>query len=282
MLATLDARQSVAARVRERIDLLGHQFVGSGIYLQQTPASVQGRGSDRLLRYELKIQVADQVTNQLQVADGQSLWTRQEVLGRTTLSHIDLTRLRRALKKQEATAISPNLAWMALGGLPKLIFGLGQWFEFGKIEEGKLERFPVWIMRGEWKRNKLADMLPDQRGQILAGEAADLSKLPAQLPERVVLMIGRDDLFPYRLEYWRHVAPPAKVIGVKKPPAVDTLIVAMELYEVQLDVPLDPRQFAYNPGDQPAVDQTPAFLQSLGLKDEIEAKAPQPSAAGRR
>jgi hypothetical protein len=159
---------------------------------------------------------------------------------------------------------------------------LADWYRFTSVEEGHLERFPVWILRGQLHDFHLAGLLPAQKDKILAGQPADLDKLPKQIPDRVVLMIGRDDLFPYRLEYWRLLPVEKKPLSLKKPPPADRLLLAMELFEVQLDVPLDVRQFSYNPGDQPVVDLTPSYLQSLGLKDVVEAKSPAKKPAGPR
>jgi hypothetical protein len=41
--------------------------------------------------------------------------------------------------------------------------------------------------------------------------------------------------------------------------------VALELYEVTFDAPLDPRQFSYSPGTVEVNEQTEAFLLRMGL-----------------
>lgn len=275
VLAALEARQSIAARVRHRIDIFDHQLVGSGIYLQQSLAAGSSRNVERLLRYELKIQVDDQVTSLLQIADGQSLWVYQDLLGQVTLSQINLQRLRNALNSQERPNVPPSTAWIMLGGLPKLLKSLGDWYDFTTVEEGRLDRLPVWVLRGKMQKEKLAILLPDQKDRILAGETPELDRMPRQVPDRVVLLIGRDDLFPYRLEYWRVLPGEKKPLSLQKPVPFDRMLLAMELFEVQFDVPLDRQQFVYNPGDLPKIDATLPFLQSLGLKDVVEASAPK-------
>lgn len=274
VIAALDARQSIAARVRHRVDIFDHQLVGSGIYLQQALAAGASRGSDRLMRYDLKIQIEDQATSLLQICDGNSLWIHQDILGQVSLSQVNLLRVRAALNSQEWPGVAPGLAWIMLGGLPKLMKNLGDWYQFTSVEEGRLERFPVWVLRGKLLDLRAAALLPEQREQILAGQPPDLERLAKHLPDRVVLMVGRDDLFPYRLEYWRLLPGEKKPLSLRKPPPVDRMLLAMELFEVQFDVPLDPRQFVYNPGELQKVDQTPMFLQLLGLKEAAEPSAP--------
>ena len=51
---TLNNQPSIAAKVRQKVDLLGQGLFGSGIYLQQ------GRGPTLLLRFDLTLQTAAQ------------------------------------------------------------------------------------------------------------------------------------------------------------------------------------------------------------------------------
>ncbi len=283
MLASLESHQSIAARVRHRIDLFNHQLVGSGIYLQQSLSPGQSRGSDRLLRYELKMQVDNQVTSLQQISDGKFLWTHQNLLGKQTLQQIDLARLQRALAAQEKPIhTSPTVAWIALGGLPKLIKSLADWYYFESVEEGKLDRFPVLILRGQLHNFHLITMLPGQKERIEAGQKPELEKIPVQVPSRVVLMIGREDLFPYRIEWWHLTPGEKKPLTLKRPPMEDRLVLAVEFFEVQLDVPQDPRQFIYNPGESQPTDVTTNFLQTLRLKEAVEIKSTSSKSSGRR
>jgi len=263
----LEQHSTIQAKIRQRVDLFGHQLLGSGSYLQQ------GRGAGRLLRLELKIQVAGQITSFEQVCDGNYSWVRQDLGGNPVLSRIDLRRMRRALGQPTATAVQPTSAWLALGGLPKLLDGLDGWFQFTLLEMAQLDRLPVYRLEGQWKPARLPELLPDQKDKIKAGAAPDLGKLGKQLPDRVVLLVGRDDLFPYRIEYWRQ--PPAK----KGQPAGESqLLLAMDLFEVQVGAAIDPRQFVYKPGVQQFTDETAKLLKSLGVEESpAAAKAgPQP------
>jgi hypothetical protein len=262
VLSMLEAQRTVSAKMRQRVDLFGHQLVGAGAYWQQ------GRGAERLLRLEMKLQVAEQITSMQQVCDGASLWIHQDLLDRNSLSRIDLRRVQAARQNQPVASPSQASAvWLALGGLPRLIENLNANFAFGAVESTKLNELSVIKVQGQWEPAKLAEILPEQKDAILAGKAADLSKLPDQLPDAVVVMIGRDDMFPYRIEYHRHVAPDAKVSTTKTKPAADRVLLVMEFYEVQINGPIDPRQFVYSPAGLPIVDQTAAYLTLLGLSE---------------
>jgi hypothetical protein len=44
------------------------------------------------------------------------------------------------------------------------------------------------------------------------------------------------------------------------------ILVAIDWFEVQFNVPIQPTRFTYNPGARPFSDDTRALLQRLGLK----------------
>jgi hypothetical protein len=281
-VAALESRRSIAARVRFRVDEFDETIVGSGLYLQQSLASGETNAAERALRFELKMPVDNASTSVIQVGDGARFWTREDLPGGVNLSVIDLERLRRGLQRQPNRVISPTTAWMALGGLPRMAQGIRQCFEFNAAQAGTLDKFPVVVLSGTWKKERLAEIAPDLRDALLAGQEVDLDKLPRHVPERVVLLLGRYDLFPYRVEYWRRMPAPRALKMLKLKPPVDKLLLAMELYEVQLDAPLDMRQFIYQPApDVPVNDRTDAFLAGFGLKDEPQALR-SPPATNRR
>ncbi|MBI3838086.1 MAG: hypothetical protein HY288_09150, partial [Planctomycetia bacterium] len=197
-IAAVDAQPSITAKLRQQVDLLGRQLVGSGVYLQQ------GRGPQRLLRFELKLQASNKTTTNgmLQICDGTTLWIHEDLADRKNLSRVDVTRLRGARPKSPPPAL-PSNAWLALGGLPKLLMNLESSFQFGPVAESRLDSLQVWTVEGQWKPARLVQLLPDQKAKIEAGTAADTRNLAPNLPDCVVLHLGCDDLFPYRIEYWR-------------------------------------------------------------------------------
>jgi hypothetical protein len=265
-MAAVDAQRSIAAKVRHKVDLLARPMFGSGLYLQQ------GRGPERMLRLELKLQqTATEATNLLEICDGTALWIYEDFGEAKTLGRVDLVRLRRARPKSPAPTQVPAInTWFALGGLPKLLASLDTSFRFGPVVDNRLDDVRVWTLEGQWEPGRLAQLLPDQKGAIDSGGAVDLTRLAPNLPDRVTLHIGCDDLFPYRFEYWR-------ADGATKGADRGKLLVVMELYEVQLGTPIDRRQFANAPGALQATDQTQLFLDRLFLEEVAPGEAAQPS-----
>jgi hypothetical protein len=113
----------------------------------------------------------------------------------------------------------------------------------------------VRVLVGKWIPERLALLMPDQVEAMQAGQPADLSRLPDHVPEQALIYLGRDDLFPYRIEYRRAST------GENAPRA----LMVVELYEVQVNSAVDPLQFVYNPGTARYADETDAYLSAHGF-----------------
>ena len=259
----LARHNSVAAKLRQQINLFGHQIIGSGTYLQQ------GRGVDLRLRMDLKLRVAERLASLQQVSDGKSFWVRSDGLeeqSRTT--RVDLQRVRHAIQRKELASVSAAAPGISIGGLPRLLASVDAAFRFGNVTQERLDRLAVWKIEGQWEPGKLADMLPAQAEKLKATGAPDRSKLPEHLPDCVRLLLGKDDLFPYRIEYLRTRDPEPGASG----PPDRKLLVLMELFEVQTNLTIDPRNFVYQPAK--FVDATSEFLRKADLSEPATATTP--------
>jgi len=246
-IAAMDSCDAISARINLSAQLLGSSLVGSGLYLQQDPQR------SRLMRMELNIQGGDKPTTLVQICDGRYFWSYLQTSKDPSLTRVDLARLDEA--QQAAAAHGPPLPWTVLGGLPKLLRSLDQSFVFPVVEAGRLQDVPVWKLDGRWNPERLALLLPEHRAALTRGQTPESLALPPHLPDEVVLYLGQEDLFPYRLEYRRHPASADE----------NPLILALQLSEVTFHAALDPNQFSYNPGNMSPADDTAAALQRLGL-----------------
>ena len=254
---------TVAAKLRQQINLFGHQIIGSGTYLQQ------GRGVDLRLRMDLKLTVSERLASLQQVSDGKSFWVRSDGLepsSRTTC--VDLDRVRHAIQRKELAGAAAAPGGISIGGLPRLLESIDGAFRFGTVAEQRLDRLAVWRIEGTWERAKLAELLPAQAERLKTAGAPDLSKLPEHLPDCVRLLLGKDDLFPYRIEYLRTRASEPGAGG----PTDRKLLVLMELFEVQTNLSIDPRNFVYRPAK--FVDATGEFLKKAELSEPATATTP--------
>ena len=271
VLAAVDAQSSIVARLRYQVELLGRRAIGAGVYMQQ------GSGPARQFRLELNLEAAVLTSRLRHICDGSTLWIVEELPAETKLARVDVARLRRAQPKSLGDLPTVH-DWLVLGGLSKMLHGLDGGFEFGPVSERRLDDVRVWTLVGQWEQARLVNLLPDQKQAIEAGQPVDFSKLSPQLPTSVVLYVGCDDLFPYRLEYWRS----AKAEQDRAAGSRGKLLMVMELYEVKVGSPIDPAQFAFQPpGDSEPLDRTEEFLERLGLEDAAPADAKRASSPRR-
>jgi hypothetical protein len=253
----------VSADMRYRINAFGHELVGTGRYLQLSA------GAEKLVRLELRVQVGEKTATVKEIRGLDTFWVRRDVPPAVpTLGRVDLKQLRRSLATgaEPKADVLPQGDWIMLGGLARLMLTLEESFDFApprseelqfNAPEGKgVVRLPIWRMDGKWKPQRLAALLGHK---LKAGEA-----LPEQLPDRVELVLGRNEevlaLFPYRITYWK--TPPTDLKSNAPAPEPQEMLM-LELFNVSRR-PIDSREFDYQPGDQHYDELTPQYAQRLG------------------
>jgi hypothetical protein len=263
MIAAVRSREFISARIRHTVDLLGEQLAGTGLYLQK------GRGDSQKARLELKIQVAGQTTSVLQVCDGYELWQHNDFLDKVTLTRIDVRRVQDAMNAKAPRNSHFATTQLALCGLPKLLESLNSCFQFRFVQQDRLDTVPVNVLRGTWRPEVMAALYPNSKAKKVEGEAKTSieGKLPAHAPDVIVLLVGRDDWFPYRIEFRRRVQSDEQTPNQTDPTVP---LVIMEWFEVSLDTPIEDRQFEYRPGDLKPANGTQKLLEQLGLAEEEE------------
>lgn len=274
----VQSESSVQAQIRFRIDVAGQNLLGNGVYVQL------GDGPEKLLRFDLKLQVGQRVAALQQISGQQFYWIRRDLPpANHKVSRVNLRSIRNAVARKHAAEdrdsdltgsplTSPaDDAWLLLGGLPALLESLARDFDFGAARAGEIEfpggndnraaRLPVWAVSGTWK--------PERLQQLSTVTAKRKDAGPPLLPQRVDLVLGRDErsfaLFPYRVIYYAA----ADKSGAGQGSTINlNPIVSMEFFNVQTAANLDPRDFDYNPGEQEVEDLTSVYLQKLGLQSK--------------
>lgn len=236
----LEAYASISCRMRCRGEVFGDRILGNGEYRQAAVAS-------RRLRWDTKLRVGDSIVSVQQIADGNYLWINLRQQQSVTLSRVDIARVDAAEHQARKSATVRPLGKLGLthvGGLPKLVRSLDRAFRFSGLSTTQLGETPVFTVRGTWTPAMLATLAPEQQAALKAGTPINWSKVPEHVPDQVVLALGRNDYFPYRIEYRRTCDDRTKVL------------LMIELYDVQCNVPLEKTLFAYQPGDAPIIDIT--------------------------
>jgi len=245
----LDRHTTISARIRQTVDLFNQHLVGSGVYLQS-----KGGYGHNLTRFELQMQLQDDVSRMLEVCDGEYLWATRELKNGDPVHPFNKVDVKRVLSARPAAGQGGAIPRLALGGFSRFIQSLRQGFTFHETTEDFLGNLPVFRLRGVWKPAQLVQFLPEQKADIEAGQGGDLRKLEPHVPDEVFVYLGQDDLFPYRVEFRRDGHP----------------LVNCEVSELQIDVAIDPRQFQFDPGPkkQEVPDTTAQFLAQYGLTEQ--------------
>lgn len=253
-IAMLERCPSFAAKTRQSVHLYGKHLVGSGDYLEQREGGVHR------FRVELKMQIGEKLRSVLHVCDGRYLWRCESFEGKGTAERVDLARVARALDARTQASLPDRLPWRTrLGGLADLLRDLRDHFEFAAVAPTTLaDQTPVFRLDGSWRPDRLASLAQSISAARKAAKDPATS-LPEHIPDRVVLFLGRDDLFPFRVEYRRRAA------GLLPGDTEDRILVAMDLFEVSFNPVVNPSKFAFSPGNLEHSDQTDRFLERLGV-----------------
>ncbi|MBS0211028.1 MAG: hypothetical protein JSS27_18950 [Planctomycetes bacterium] len=246
----IDRTNGVSAKVRQQAELMDQRMIGSGIYLQ-------GPAGSQLMRFELRASVGSQDASLQQVCDGEFLWTLRRTDATPLLRRVDVREVR---KQFDAGAGQGGRAapTLGLGGLPQLLRALNESFQFTHVSPTQLAGVPMWAVQGTWKQAAAAQLAPDQKDKILGGAPVDWRRVEDHLPDTAIVLLGRDDLFPYHLEYRRVAGVPAPREG--GPPG--RVLMMIQWYEVRTDLALDRELFRYQPGDVPVTEYTAQYLEA--------------------
>jgi len=255
------AETQLQASVRHKINMFDQQLVGTGHYRQF------GEGPIRRLRLELKTQVGGTTTSITQVCDGRHLWLRENLPDSTTLSRIDVRRVRDRLGQlqQQGREVPASTDWganIAMGGLPRVLAALEASFDFSVVRRATFEDLPVWVLLGQWK-----PQIRDRIGERFNVRRGDLTE---HLPNAVRIVLGRDAQFEY---FPREILYLRVVEGSSDQFLTATPLVTLQFYDLTRKVEMNESQFDYQRGDQVIVDRTQSFLEKYLPPPERIAQA---------
>ena len=256
----IERRPSFSASIRHQVHLFDKHLFGSGSYQELR------QGGTPMIRLELSTQIGDQVSSFLQVCDGKCLWTYRKLFDETTLTRVDAVRRTRSAPSDgrrprpgprgNAPRVGRPIAVAPRPGRQLLLHhrrtGAG---ETAREVPARLEA------GGRLAAGAARAAIAAAEAAIEQGKPVNTTRLSKHLPDRVVLLLGQEDLFPYRIEYRRQVDKKEASEGEET-----RSLVTMELYEVNLNALAEPTRFLYNPGSMEPEDQTESFLLSLGAR----------------
>lgn len=258
VLATLQGRPSIAARLRHQSRLHENVVTGAGRYWQR------GVGNQQVSRWETQTQVAGTTASYVQIFDGNHLWTDRTLPSGRKVHRLDVGRLQSRRRTEAVAARSLKVAaeWEPLlaaaegqGGLTEMLADVLRRFTFAPPRSSQLNGLTVYVLVGQWRKTELEKLWPE-----LAKSSTPT--WPRQLPHHVLLLVGQSNLFPYVIEYRRVEDAQLATSATGDRPTHDPLL-RYELYEVQFAAAMDDSLFEYKPGDVQWSDETTLVLERL-------------------
>jgi outer membrane lipoprotein-sorting protein len=274
----LQALQSVSADVTQKVDMLAQHFEIKGQYIKAPN-----------YRIYLKLTLSglgDSSGTWLQVCDGATLWDYQQLL---TDRHYQRLQIDKILKKVDVPDFDPEIRKQMLerfgfSGPDALLVGLRKSVKFERMEPETLDGRPVLVLRGNWK--DLAALAgPNQQ------PLSPTAPLPAYIPSVVVVWIGQDDGWPYKvslegrvpsvLEDTRQLDMNGRPVGRKGGEGkVEASKIVLFYENVKLNPTVQPELFHFEaPPEAPVSDVTDGILVYLEQAAAIQAEQKTAEAA---
>jgi len=272
VLKDIERQVSIIAKLRHESRVLDQKLTGSGKYWQ-----LRTRGQ-RLTKWEMQTQIADQTVSFEQVYDGEYLWTdRRNPTGRQ-VHRLDIAwlqaKLRSASRGNAADERQQLIAAVeGQGGLGQMLADLLRNFDFQPPQPTQLNGLPVNALIGRWRPERLVHLWPDA---VKLGEA-EPPEWPRQLPHHVLLLVRRDNTIPCVCEHRRaaDAALAGSLAGLR--PSSDPLL-RYEIFEVQTAVAIRGERFRFSPGNQ-WTDETALVLEQLTKGDGESESTTAPDTA---
>ncbi len=271
VIARLSQRLTITARVRHRAEIDGREFFGQGTYRQDNSSD------EPRIKWLLESQRDGLAATLLQVSNGRFLWTDQRLASGRKIHRVDLWQVRRQYDTALAAArqLAPGQAsWAAtpteltssFGGLAMLIGSLRESFEFTKPQLFNMGDKPVYALIGRWRPEVLADLLLSETKRReqnkLPAEVIAANPLPDRLPHHVLVLVGQQDAFPYLVEYRGAMPAAAELASLYQ--IVESPLARLEFFDVVFELPIDNREFDYNPPVEPEWgDNTASYMRRL-------------------
>jgi len=277
-IAAIGKLQSVAAKVEQTVEMLHLKFKLTGNYLKAPKTRVY-------LNLTLS-GLADSTGTFLQVCDGETLWEYQLILDAPFYRKLTIQPI---LERLHSPDLDPEvrtkaITQMGLAGPETLLVELRKTIRFDIKEEAVLDGRKVWRLHGTWK-NRQGLVGPDLRQVNPAGI------LPPYIPMDVLLYLGMEDRWPYKLELkgreataladFRPLGPDGRPRGSKSSiEKVPQTIIILTYSDVKLNAPIRADEFAFQaPANATIDDGTEATLKLLDRALEAAAENKKREAA---
>lgn len=265
-LLTLEQRGSIRAQI-DQVGWIGEESIQTrGDYYQV------GSGGERKFRVRQQGELAGVPTKLLRISDSRFLWSdlawlADESETQRQVTRIDLRRLRSLVSSSadelsdDPTASDP-FSWSRFGGLPMLLAGLDESFQFGAPRRMQVRNETVAAMVGRWRPERLEQLAPGK-------------SLPSRMPQHVVIAFNEATLFPLLIEY-RDARDALAAVGLPDEALLTPSrrpLLKIDLQGATFGERFDPNLFTYRPSVDDWSDQTDREVQLARTRREADVIA---------
>lgn len=240
----------VAASMREETKVYGRHFIGVGEYMEKID------NAKRYLRMEMNYS-CDNVRYGVQfIEDGAKdlFWISKNVGSGKELYHVNGFKVNAQTANPELVASIDGIPItpVSLAGIPFILFQIEKNYAFTScsVVQDNQTKIPYYVVVGTWKPERFP--IPD----LVSDNVIKWDAVPPEIPDTVKVYFGLNDLFPYRIYYYRNVK------------GAQTLISKLNFYDVSFDVRLNIKQFGFSPSDS---------IMSVDITDRYLKKEPKPN-----
>lgn len=241
----------VAASMREETLVYDRHFIGAGEYMEKI------ENAKRYLRMEMNYSCDNNQYTIQYISDASKdmFWIFKSIGSSKELNHVNSFNVNAQTANPELVASIDGvpITPVSLAGIPFILFQIEKYFTFSScsmIQDSQTNQ-QYYVVVGKWK----PEQFPVQ--SFVSDNVIKWNDVPPEIPDTVKVYFGANDLFPYRVNYYRDVK------------GNQTLISKLTFYDVSFDVRLNTKQFSFSPsGDFISEDITDRYRKSKTNKTE--------------
>jgi outer membrane lipoprotein-sorting protein len=270
--------QSVAAELEQDVEMLNQKFRINGRYL---------RAPNTRLYVLLTVAggLPDTTGRFLQVCDGETLWEYELVLDQ---SYYRKLLIKPILERLNSPDLDPEIrtkatTQMGVAGPETLLVGLRKTLLFNQKEAATLDGRKVWMFHGTWK---------SRQGLTFNSQPVNpTGLLPPYIPMDVLLYLGMEDGWPYKLVLTgreasdladvRRKGPDGKIVGSKASrEKIPRTKITMTYSNVKFNAAIRQDEFVFQaPANASVADDTESLMKTLDRALEAAALKKKSDAA---
>ena len=249
---TYNGQMVVAASMREETLVHDRHVIGVGEYMEKID------NAKRYLRMEMNYSCNNvrQSVQYISDASKDVFWISKNVGAHKELFRIDAFKLNDQTANPELVSSIDGIPItpVSFAGIPFILSQIEKYYTFTScsiIRDSQTSK-PFYVIVGTWKPERFP------MSNLVSEDGIKWNSVPPEIPDTIKIYLGFNDLFPYKIYYYRNVNDQP------------TLISRLTFYDVSFDARLNTKQFGFSPSsdNNKPVDITNRYLKKKDKSNE--------------